>query len=125
MERLLFFRSPGTQSADGECQRFVVLNCPISTTTHLSIVCTTAFYKAINLATAIQEFVSSSFGAQPRGFVRGLRVKAMHLGYKKTVRGIANQTARQFKFKSDDYGEVTVEQYFLKSEPIYCSYWQY
>jgi len=70
------------------------------------------------LATAIQEFVNASFGAQPRAFVRGLRVKTIHLGYKKTVRGISNQTARQFKFKSDDFGEVTVEQYFLKSKLI-------
>ncbi|CAA7266206.1 unnamed protein product [Cyclocybe aegerita] len=77
-------------------------------------VCTTAFYKPGSLVAAMQEFASSSFGARPAAFVRGVRVKTTHLGYKKTVKKMSNLTARQHKFKADEYGgrEVTVEEYF-------------
>jgi len=77
--------------------------------------CTTAFYQPRNLAVAMIEFEQSSFGAQPATFVRGVRVKTTHLGYKKTVKKLARTTARLHKFDSGDFGTVTVEQYFKKS----------
>ncbi|KAF8895907.1 argonaute-like protein [Gymnopilus junonius] len=76
-------------------------------------VCTTAFYKAGNLADAMAEFVNSSFGARAAAFVRGVRVKATHLGYRKTVKTVSNMNARQYKFHVAEYGrELTVEEYF-------------
>lgn len=77
--------------------------------------CTTAFYQPRNLAVAMIEFEQSSFGAQAATFVRGVRVKTTHLGYKKTVKKLARTTARLHKFDSGDFGTVTVEQYFKKS----------
>lgn len=77
--------------------------------------CTTAFYQPRNLAVAMIEFEQSSFGAQASTFVRGVRVKTMHLGYKKTVKRLARATARQHKFDSGEFGTVSVEQYFKKS----------
>ena len=77
--------------------------------------CTTAFYQPQNLAMAMRQFEESSFGAQASTFVRGVRVKTTHLGYKKTVKKLARFTARQHKFDSGDFGTVTVEQYFKKS----------
>ena len=77
--------------------------------------CTTAFYQPQNLAMAMRQFEDSSFGAQASTFVRGVRVKTTHLGYKKTVKKLARFTARQHKFDSGDFGTVTVEQYFKKS----------
>ena len=78
-------------------------------------VCTTAFYTPGNLATRLQEFMSHSFGARPTAFVKGLRVVATHLGYRKTIKKAANVSARQHKFTAEGLGEVTVEQYFARS----------
>ena len=77
--------------------------------------CTTAFYRPGNLAARLQEFMDYSFGARPTAFVRGLRVIATHLGYRKTIKKAANVSARQHKFTAEGLGEVTVEQYFAKS----------
>ena len=65
----------------------------------LHVVCTTAFYTPGNLAKAIQEFASASWGARPGTFVKGVRVRATHLGYKKTVKSISDKTANTHKFK--------------------------
>lgn len=80
--------------------------------------CTTAFYQPQNLAVAMMQFQNSSFGAQASTFVRGVRVKTTHLGYKKTVKKLAHVSARQHKFDSGDFGTVTVEQYFKKSKLV-------
>ena len=81
--------------------------------------CTTAFYQPQNLAMAMIQFEYSSFGALASTFVRGVRVKTKHLGYKMTVKKLARSNARQHKFDSGDFGTVTVEQYFKKSILIY------
>ena len=81
--------------------------------------CTTAFYQPQNLAMAMIQFEQSSFGALVSTFIRGVRVKTTHLGYKMTVKRLARFNARQHKFYSEDFGAVTVEQYFKKSILIY------
>lgn len=79
--------------------------------------CTTAFYTPGNLADAMMNFRNSSFGARPIAFVKGVRVKTLHLGYKKSVRTMSNKTARQHRFVATELGgaEVTVEEYFKRS----------
>lgn len=85
-------------------------------------VCTTAFYTPGNLAVRMQEFSNASFGARASAFVKGVRVKTTHLGYTKTVKTAAKVSARQHRFKTDDYGEVTVQQYFERSKsPLYVT----
>jgi len=80
-------------------------------------VCTTAFYTPGNLAVRMKEFEASSFDARMEAFCRGVRVKTTHLQYRKTVKCLARQTARQYAFQCDELGgRVTVEQYFLRSE---------
>ncbi|PFH51130.1 hypothetical protein AMATHDRAFT_75110 [Amanita thiersii Skay4041] len=83
-------------------------------------VCTTAFYKPGNLAKAIEEFTSASFGAQAKGFVRGLRVKATHLGYRKTVKTLSDRNAKQYTFACSDFENavVSVEEYFKRKYRI-------
>lgn len=79
-------------------------------------VCTTAFYKPINLAEAITSFVNSTFGARPNAFVKGVRVRTTHLGYKKTIKTISSMNANQHKFQAAEFGrEVTVAEYFKLS----------
>lgn len=79
-------------------------------------VCTTAFYTPGNLAERLIEFMNLSQSARAATFVRGVRVKTTHLGYRKTVKNVAKVNARQHKFNAEGMGEVTVEQYFSKSE---------
>ncbi|KAF8639231.1 hypothetical protein AX17_001716 [Amanita inopinata Kibby_2008] len=83
-------------------------------------VCTTAFYTPGNLASAMMEFRESSFGANPKVFVRGVRVKTTHLGYRKTVKTLSDKTAKQYKFECSDFGGamVTVEEYFKRKYKI-------
>jgi hypothetical protein len=68
---------------------------------------------------AMMQFQQHSFGAQASAFVRGVRVKTTHLGYKKTVKKVHRLNARQHKFDSGDFGTVTVEQYFKKSMSVF------
>ena len=79
--------------------------------------CTTAFYTPGNLADAMTTFRNSSFNARPAAFVKGVRVRTLHLGYKKSVRTLSNKTARQHRFVATELGgvEVTVEEYFKRS----------
>lgn len=79
-------------------------------------VCTTAFYTPGNLAEKMQEFLNASYNARPNAFARGVRVRTTHLGYRKTVKKVHHALPSQHRFKSEDYGEVTVEQYFKKSK---------
>ncbi|KAG5645156.1 hypothetical protein DXG03_006780 [Asterophora parasitica] len=82
-------------------------------------VCTTAFYIPGNLARAMQEFNDSSFGARMNVFVKGVRVTATHLGYRKTVKALTHVTARQYSFDCAELGgKVTVETYFKKKYKI-------
>lgn len=81
------------------------------------VVCTTAFYVPGNLARAMTEFRNSSFGARVNAFVKGVRVKTTHLGYRKTVKALSNFNARQYSFDSE-FGKVTVEAYFKQSSII-------
>lgn len=80
--------------------------------------CTTAFYKAGNLANAMEEFVRGG-GGRLAGFVKGLRIQTTHLGFrsKKTIKRIGDLSARQQMFICEEYGNasITVEQYFLRS----------
>lgn len=83
----------------------------------LSLACTTAFYTPGNLAVAMMAFRNSSFGARPAAFVKGVRVKTTHLGYKKTVKRLSNMSANQYKFHAEEFGrEVSVAEYFKLSE---------
>lgn len=80
-------------------------------------VATTPFYQEGNLADKMLDWKQYTHNARPDVFVRGLRVRLVHLGYKKTVKGVARQTARQYKFFWDEESrEVTVEEYFKKSQ---------
>ncbi|KAF7762168.1 hypothetical protein Agabi119p4_8761 [Agaricus bisporus var. burnettii] len=79
-------------------------------------VCTTAFYRSGNLATALIEFLK--INSRPTTFVKGLRVKATHLGYRKTIKEATEYTAKTYVFKTEDFGEISVEEYFLKRYKI-------
>ncbi|KAF5392022.1 hypothetical protein D9757_003266 [Collybiopsis confluens] len=81
-------------------------------------VCTTAFYSEQNLADALMSFMQSSFGGRPTAFVKGVRIRTKHLGYKKTVKSVADKTPRQHKFDSEEFGEIDVETYFLRKYKI-------
>ncbi|EGO01021.1 hypothetical protein SERLA73DRAFT_167206 [Serpula lacrymans var. lacrymans S7.3] len=82
-------------------------------------VCTTAFYTPGNLADALIAFREASFSANPSAFVRHLRVKTTHLGYRKTVKALSRQNAKQYRFPCEELGgQVTVEQYFLAKYSI-------
>ncbi|KAJ7178055.1 argonaute-like protein [Mycena filopes] len=82
-------------------------------------VCTTAFYIPGNLARAMEDFRSSSFGARVSAFVRGVRIKTLHLGYKKTVKTVFSKSARQHRFDCAEFGGmVTVEEYFRRKYNI-------
>ena len=79
-------------------------------------VCTTAFYTPGNLADSMVAFRNASFGAKMNTFVKGIRVKATHLGYRRTIKTISKHTAKTYKFNCDDFkAEVTVEEYFKRS----------
>ncbi|KAJ8590502.1 argonaute-like protein [Rhizopogon salebrosus TDB-379] len=87
-------------------------------------VCTTAFYTPGNLAVQMLAFQDSSFGARMGAFCRSVRVKTTHLGYRKTVKCLAHQNARQYTFQCDELGKrkVSVEQYFLEKYDIRLNY---
>lgn len=82
-------------------------------------VCTTAFYVPGNLADSMMTFMNSTFGANMKQFVKGVRVLATHLGYKKTVKTVTNLKPHQFTFDCDELKKrVTVQQYFLESKAL-------
>ncbi|KAF9444196.1 argonaute-like protein [Macrolepiota fuliginosa MF-IS2] len=85
-------------------------------------VCTTAFYKPGNLADALSEFLRTGFGARATAFVKGLRIKATHLGYRKTIKRAVDDSARSYKFDSGEYGTISVEEYFRKKYKITLRY---
>lgn len=78
-------------------------------------VCTTAFYTPGNLAEGLIAFMNASHGARAQAFVKGIRIKTTHLGYRKTIKTISRFTADTHSFDSAEYGKVTVKEYFKKS----------
>jgi len=56
-----------------------------------------------------------NFGVVPDAFVKGLRVKTKHLGYRKTISKMAEHTANTHRFECSEFGEVSVADYFLRS----------
>ncbi|TFK87299.1 hypothetical protein K466DRAFT_586504, partial [Polyporus arcularius HHB13444] len=85
-------------------------------------VCTTAFYTPGNLAVSMIEFMNRAPSARLASFVRGIRVKTTHLGYRKSAKTVAKVNARQHRFTAEGMGEVTVEQYFLRKYNIRLQY---
>ena len=84
---------------------------------HVNVnVCTTAFYTPGNLATRLIDFMGACPSMRPSAFVRGIRVQATHLGYRKTVKTLAKVNSRQHRFTTEEFGEITVEDYFKQSE---------
>lgn len=82
-------------------------------------VCTTAFVTPGNLAEAMVAFRNASFGAKVNVFVKGLRVEATHLSYRKTIKGMAKENARTYSFDCSELGgRVTVEEYFKRSKQV-------
>ncbi|KAF7366724.1 Protein argonaute-3 [Mycena sanguinolenta] len=82
-------------------------------------VCTTAFYTPGNLARGMEDFRNASFGARPNAFVKGVRIKTTHLGYKKTVKSVFNKSARDHKFDCAEFGGlISVEDYFRRKYNI-------
>lgn len=82
-------------------------------------VCHTAFYTAGNLADKMIEYQNASWGARVTAFVKGVRIKTTHLGYTKSVRGVARFTARQYTFDCPELGgNVTCEVYYQRSKVI-------
>lgn len=61
-------------------------------------------------------FSNASFGARYTAFVKGVRVKTTHLGYKKTVKSVSHLLPKQHTFDCEELrGKVNVEQYFSQS----------
>ncbi|KAJ7084016.1 argonaute-like protein [Mycena belliarum] len=82
-------------------------------------VCTTAFYTPGNLVRAMEEFRNSSFGARVNAFVKGVRVRTTHLGYKKTVKSVFNKSPRDHKFDCAEFGgRISVEDYFMRKYQV-------
>ncbi|KAI0321511.1 argonaute-like protein [Amylostereum chailletii] len=86
-------------------------------------VCTTAFYSEGNLADGMFTFQNASFGARMSAFVKGVRVRTEHLGYKKTVKQLSKFTAKTYRFDCEELGgSVTVLQYFSQKYQINLKY---
>lgn len=85
-------------------------------------VCMTAFVESKNMATAISDFQKGSRGAIPDlGKMFGksvIRIKTLHLGYRKPVRGIMDKKPSQQTFPCAELGgTVTVAEYFRRKYP--------
>jgi eukaryotic translation initiation factor 2C len=72
----------------------------------------------------MMDFRNASFGARVNVFVKGVRVKTTHLGYKKTVKALSNVNAKQHKFEVAEFGgaSMSVETYFKRSS-ISCVFY--
>ena len=80
----------------------------------------TAFIVPGNLAQRLFEFAGNSRGAMPtlpKAMVKSIKVKTLHLGYKKKLNAIGTLSARKTTFDCEEFGgRVTVEVYFQKSK---------
>ncbi|KIP05634.1 hypothetical protein PHLGIDRAFT_91914 [Phlebiopsis gigantea 11061_1 CR5-6] len=85
-------------------------------------VCTTAFYTPGNLADGMMAFMNASYSARAAAFAKGVRVRTIHLGYRKTIKTVSKMTARQHKFDAEGLGTVSVEEYFNKKYNIKLKY---
>jgi hypothetical protein len=81
----------------------------------------TAFIVPGNLAQRLLEFSNNSRGGMPtlpKAMVKSIKVKTLHLGYRKKLNAIGTTTARKTTFDCEEYGgRITVETYFQKSKP--------
>jgi len=81
-------------------------------------VCMTAFVTPGNLADKLFEFNRYSQGAMPslpKGLVKSIKVKTLHLGYKKKLLSVGLTSARNTHFDCEEFGgRISVEQYFQK-----------
>ncbi|KAK7032399.1 hypothetical protein VNI00_013147 [Paramarasmius palmivorus] len=86
-------------------------------------VCTSAFLDLPgNMADALFNFSGRSSGAMPTlppNLLRNLKVTTTYLGYKKRLKvyAIGTTSARNTFFKHDQYGQISVENYFKKVYP--------
>uniref|UniRef100_A0A8H8CN02 Argonaute-like protein n=1 Tax=Psilocybe cubensis TaxID=181762 RepID=A0A8H8CN02_PSICU len=80
--------------------------------------CMSAFITPGNLADRLQEFNTNSRGGMPtlpKGMIKSIRVRTLHLGYKKKLDSFGNGSARNTTFNCEEFGgKISVEQYFLK-----------
>ena len=81
----------------------------------------TAFIVPGNLAERLLEFRNNARGSMPnlpKAMVKSIKIKTLHLGYKKKLNAIGNLSARKMAFDCQEYGgRITVENYFKKSKP--------
>ncbi|KAF9530114.1 argonaute-like protein [Crepidotus variabilis] len=89
-------------------------------------VCMTAFVNPGNLADRLNEFNQNSRGAMPtlpKAMVKSIRVKTLHLGYKKKLFAIGTTSARNTFFDCEELGgKTSVEQYFVKKYKTQLKY---
>jgi eukaryotic translation initiation factor 2C len=81
--------------------------------------CHAPFYKPQNFADAIDEYHQFGLrGPGVRDFGVNVRVVTKHTGTSRivTIKGLSERNAREYKFKADPYGVVTVERFFKLSE---------
>ncbi|ESK93551.1 argonaute-like protein [Moniliophthora roreri MCA 2997] len=76
-----------------------------------------------NMVTALRQFNSNSRGAipsLPQNLSRNLKVTTRYLGYKKRfkVQDIASTSARRTFFRHEDWGRISVEDYFKRAYSI-------
>ena len=81
----------------------------------LSLVCNTAFYKAMNLATAVKELARVR-DASMEDFVQGLSIQVSHESRTTTIKSLLKRNARQHRVPYKGR-ETTVENYFLQGQP--------
>ncbi|KIJ18292.1 hypothetical protein PAXINDRAFT_97712 [Paxillus involutus ATCC 200175] len=77
--------------------------------------CHAPFYKPQNFADAIDEYHQFGLrGPGVRDFGVNVRVVTKHTGTSRimTIKGLSERNAREYKFKADPYGVVTVERFF-------------
>ena len=103
--------------------RFFFANRSDPNVYHYRNVCMTAFVDPGNLADALFAFNRNSRGAMPtlpRELMGKVKVATTHLGYKRrfTIQRVGSNTARNEFFNSDQYGRISIEQYFLKGENL-------
>ncbi|KAF8341583.1 Piwi domain-containing protein [Cantharellus anzutake] len=84
-------------------------------------VATTAFYAPGNLGNALMAFYGAR-GGNANHFIYGLRVKTIHLGYKKTVRRVGSKSATDAVFTHEKWGKISVSTYFKKQYNITLKY---
>ncbi|KAF9221719.1 Piwi-domain-containing protein [Gyrodon lividus] len=76
-------------------------------------VCHAPFYKQQNFADAIDEYHSLVRGGPGvRDLGTQVRVKTQHTNHIVMTKGLSQKSAREYKFRFQPYGEITVERFF-------------